>query len=133
MKKILSLLSVCFVMFSFSQEEKIKASSFDVNYFYGTIANHNSDILHLIVGHPEGAILSWNKKTFGEESWQERFNYPDIGYSLTFQNLKNPYLGKNVALYSHYNFYFLKRNLMFRIGQGVAYACLLYTSPSPRD
>ena len=99
-----------------------KTSTIDVNYFYGNIANHNPDILHLITGHPEGLILSWNKKTFGHEAWQERFNYPDVGFSLSYQNLKNEALGKNVALYAHYNFYFLKRHIMFRIGQGVARA-----------
>lgn len=130
MKNIFSFLSLCFVLFSFAQEEeKIPtSSSFDVNYFYGTTANHNSDILHLITGHPEGVILSWNKKTFGSESWQERFNYPDLGYSFAYQDLKNEYLGKNFSLYGHYNFYFLKRNLMLRIGQGLAYTTNPYDS-----
>ena len=38
----------------------------DLNYFKGNIALHNDDILHLINGHPEGVIISWNKKTFGK-------------------------------------------------------------------
>jgi len=41
--------------------------------------------------------------------------------SLAYQNLKNEVLGNNVSVYAHYNFYFLKRNLMFRIGQGLGY------------
>jgi hypothetical protein len=40
--------------------------------------------------------------------------------------MKNQYLGENHSLYAHYNFYFLKRNLMFRIGQGIAYASSPY-------
>jgi len=82
---------------------------------------HNNDILHLIKGHPEGFIISWNKKTFGEQVWEQRYNYPDYGVSFAYQNLKNNVLGHNYALYAHYNFYFLKRNLMLRIGQGLAY------------
>lgn len=35
--------------------------------------------------------------------------------------MKNDILGENYGLYAHYNFYFLKRNLNFRIGQGIAY------------
>ncbi|MFD0963528.1 acyloxyacyl hydrolase [Pseudofulvibacter geojedonensis] len=129
MKKIFSLLSLFLMCWSFAQEEQpTNASTIDVNYFYGTIANHNSDILHLIQGHPEGMILSWNKKTFGKQSWQERFNYPDVGYSFAYQDLKNEYLGKNFSLYAHYNFYFLKRNLMLRIGQGLAYTTNPYDS-----
>ncbi|NQY07018.1 MAG: acyloxyacyl hydrolase [Flavobacteriaceae bacterium] len=103
-------------------KEKTKASSVDVNYFYGNIANHNPDILHLITGHPEGIIVSWNQKTFGNEAWEARYNYPDVGYSFIYQDLKNEYLGDNLGLYAHYNFYFLKRNLVFRIGQGLAIA-----------
>ena len=35
--------------------------------------------------------------------------------------MKNDVLGNNFSLYAHYNFYFLKRHLMFRIGQGMAH------------
>ncbi|WP_299525691.1 acyloxyacyl hydrolase [Winogradskyella sp.] len=105
----------------FSQEKKVTDSYFDINYFSGTIALHNNDILHLITGHPEGIIFSWNKKTFGDEDWQQRFNYPDYGASFIFQNLRNDVLGNNYGLYAHYNFYFFKRHLMLRIGQGIAY------------
>ena len=107
--------------FGFSQEKSKKDSYFDLNYFSGNIALHNNDILHLITGHPEGVIFSWNKKTFGDEAWQQRFNYPDYGASFIFQNLRNEVLGKNYGLYAHYNFYFFKRNVMLRLGQGLAY------------
>ncbi len=106
--------------FSFSQEKQ-KSSFIDVNYFKGTIALHDDSILRLITGQPEGTIIGWNKKTFGEKLWQQRYNYPDYGVSFSFQNLKNPTLGNNYALYAHYNFYFFKRHLLFRIGQGLAY------------
>jgi hypothetical protein len=123
----------CFCI-AFSQEKKQTSSSFDVNYFSGNIALHNDDILHLIKGHPEGFIFSWNKKTFGEEAWQQRYNYPDYGLSLTYQDLKNEVLGNNVAIYAHYNFYFLKRNLMFRIGQGLGYTTNPYDKlENPRN
>jgi hypothetical protein len=106
--------------FVFSQKKQTK-SYFDANYFIGNIALHNDDILHLIKGHPEGFILSWNKKTFGEKDWEQRYGYPDWGVSFAYQDLKNDVLGNNYSIYAHYNFYFLKRNLMFRIGQGLAY------------
>ena len=114
--------------FSFSQD-KTHTSYVDVNYFRGNIALHNNEILHLIKGHPEGVILGWSKKTYGFEDWEQRFNYPDYGFSLAYQNLKNDVLGNNISLYAHYNFYFLKRNIMFRIGQGLAYN----TNPYDRE
>ena len=104
---------------SFSQKKEY-TSYLDINYFKGKIALHNSDIFHLIKGHPEGFILSWNKKTYGFKHWQQPYNYPDYGISFAYQNLKNDVLGNNYSLYAHYNFYFLKRHLIFRIGQGLA-------------
>lgn len=109
--------AVSSVLFS---QEKQHTSYIDVNYFKGNIVLHNNDILHLITGHPEGFILSWNKKTYGFNNWEQRYNYPDYGVSFAYQNLKNNVLGNNYSLYAHYNFYFLNRNLMFRIAQGLA-------------
>ncbi|WOD44481.1 acyloxyacyl hydrolase [Hwangdonia lutea] len=106
--------------FSFSQD-KTHTSYIDLSYFKGNIALHNNDILHLIKEHPEGYILSWNKKTYGFNKWEQRYNYPDYGVSFAYQNLKNDVLGDVSSLYAHYNFYFLKRNLMLRIGQGLAF------------
>ena len=118
------LLVLCFFCaissVSFSQD-KTHTSYIDVNYFKGNIALHNNDILHLIQGHPEGVIIGWNKKTYGFNDWEQRYNYPDYGLSLAYQNLKNDVLGNVVSAYAHYNFYFFKRHLMFRIGQGLAY------------
>lgn len=120
MKYLLTYLFCLVCFFCFSQENE-KSSYFDANYFRGNIALHDNGLLHLIKGHPEGVILSWNKKTYGHNDWEQRFGYPDYGVSFTYQNLKNDVLGNNYALYAHYNFYMLKRNLMFRIGQGMAF------------
>lgn len=103
-------------------QDKTHSSYLDLNYFRGNIALHNNDILHLIQGHPEGYILSWNKKTYGFSDWEQRYNYPDYGVTYVYQNMKNDVLGSVSSLYAHYNFYFFNRNLMFRIGQGLAYA-----------
>ncbi|MFB9056730.1 acyloxyacyl hydrolase [Mariniflexile ostreae] len=109
-----------FSVISFSQDKE-HTSYVDVNYFKGNIALHNNSILHLIKGHPEGYIISWNKKTYGYNNWEKRFNYPDYGVSYAYQNLKNDVLGTVASLYGHYNFYFLKRHLILRVGQGLAY------------
>ncbi len=105
----------------YSQEKNTKTFTIDANYFYGSILLHNKDIAHLITEHPEGLILSYNKKTFGNLRWQQEYNYPDWGFSSVFQNSKNNTLGNNFGVYTHLNFYFFKRNLQFRIAQGIAY------------
>lgn len=104
-----------------SQETQLKPYSLDLNYFYGNIAEHSKDIAHLITGHPKGIIASYNRKTYGFNEWERRYNYPDWGFSFAYQDLDNDFLGKAYGLYGHYNFYFLKRKMFFRVGQGIAY------------
>lgn len=104
-----------------SQDEKKDIFSFGAGYFYGNIYEHNPDISHLIKGHPTGLFLMFNKKTFGLKEWEKKYNYPDWGLSLSYQNLKNTVLGDNYSMYGHYSFYFLKRNLQLSLGTGIAF------------
>ncbi|PKQ46463.1 acyloxyacyl hydrolase [Confluentibacter flavum] len=128
MKPFLTYTFIFVALLGFSQDKE-HTSYFDVNYFKGNISLHNNDILHLIKGHPEGVILSWNKKTYGFNNWEQRYNYPDYGVSFIYQNLKNDVLGDNYSMYAHYNFYFFNRNVMMRIGQGLA----LTTNPYDKE
>ncbi len=93
----------------------------DANEFYGSILLHNPDISHLISDHTGGLIVGLNRKTYGYSEWEEIYNYPDVGFSFVYQDMNNTTLGRNFGLYAHYNFYFLKRFLQFRFGQGIAY------------
>ncbi len=103
-----------------AQETQEKYESVNLNYFYGSILEHNKDVAHLITGHPEGIILSYNRKTYGLNTWERLYNYPDWGFSFIYQDLKEEALGHNFGVYAHYSFYFFKRNLQFKIGQGLA-------------
>jgi len=110
-----------------SQESKeLRKYTLDASQFYGSVLLHNPDISHLITNHPGGVILSYNRKTYGDEEWQELYNYPDVGYSFIYQDMNNETLGKNYSLYAHYNFYFFKRNMQLRVGQGIAYTANPY-------
>lgn len=107
---------------STSQEFKSQKSySIDANYFYGTILQHNPDISHLITGHPDGLLLRYNKRTYGDEEWESLYGFPDWGFTFTYQDLKNKSLGEAYAVYAHYNFYAFKRQLQYGIGTGIAY------------
>jgi hypothetical protein len=119
---------VFFLKFGFSQE--IKPNYYiDAQLFSGNIYRHSEDVKHLITGHPTGLLVSLNKKTFGEKEWEQTYNYPDYGLSVHGVDFKNESLGKNIAIGLHYNFYFLKRNLLFRISQGIGIA----TNPYDRE
>ena len=116
MKK--EIIIFCFSFFiSFSQEKA--ATYLDVQLFRGNVYKHTDDIGHLITGHPDGFMLSYNWKTFGKKEWQQVYNYPDYGISYHYLDFKNRYLGVNQAIGVHYNFYFFNRQLMLRISQGI--------------
>ena len=103
-----------------SAQENQKKYALEASYFYGSILEHNPHISHLITDHPEGVLLSFHQKTYGLEAWESRYNYPDVGFSFTYQDMKNTYLGENYGLYAHLGFYLLDRHLLFKIGQGLA-------------
>ncbi len=122
MKHLFPIFFLVGCCFGFSQKEgPPKKYTLDISQFNGSILLHNPDISHLITDHPGGIILGFNRKRYGHEEWEADYGYPDTGFSFVYQNMNNSTLGQNFALYAHYNFYFFKRNLQFRIGQGVAY------------
>jgi hypothetical protein len=106
-----------------SQEKKLKnekSTYFQLDYFKGNILPQNG-AKHLINGRPKGFLFSWNKRSFGQKLWEQYYNYPDIGFSFGYQDFENNSLEKLYALYTHYNFYFLKRKLLLSTGIGIAY------------
>lgn len=116
----LLLIGCCLFVFQLRAQDSIRAGYFDAAFFKGMIVSHVGDINHLITGHPSGVLVSYNFKTQGEEDWKKAYNYPEYGVSFLYQDFKNQYLGENFAVGMHYNFFFLNRNLMFRISQGIA-------------
>ncbi len=129
-KKILILFGLFSgVCFSIAQNKKSNFS-IDSDYFVGNVLLHDNSLLHLTTGRPEGVAISWNKLTNGEKSWQARYNYPDYGVSFVLQDYNNSILGYNVSLNGHYNFYFLKRRLMLRLGHGIGYSSNPYDKVS---
>lgn len=127
MKYVLPVLLLLFSWLLPAQEvvdtaPKNQTATVEVSYFHGNIYKHTDYITQLITGHPEGVVISFNKKTFGSREWEQAFNYPDYGFSFQYQDFKNEYLGEALALAVHYNFYFLNRNLQFRISTGIGLA-----------
>lgn len=105
---------------SFSQNQS-GAYYIDAQGFRGNVFKHTPEVSHLATGHPDGFLLSINKKSSGKKEWQQVYGYPDYGISFQAIDFKNNYLGKNYAIGLHYNFYFLKRHLLFRVSQGIGF------------
>lgn len=126
MRRCCALLLSFYSLVLMGQDVKKRPFDLEADYFYGTILEHNPDIAHLITAHPQGLMLAYNRKTYGYEPWERKFNYPDVGYTMIYQDMKNFYLGELYSAYAHFNFYYWKRRLQFRIGQGVAIATKPY-------
>lgn len=124
-KVFLALLLICGLL----QAQHTETNNFEVSVFRGNILKHTEYVGHLMAGHPTGVLLSWNRQTYGEKEWQRAFNYPDYGFSFQYQDFRNPVLGSAYALGAHYNFYFLNRNLMLRISQGIG----MVTNPYDKE
>ncbi|NQZ43876.1 MAG: acyloxyacyl hydrolase [Flavobacteriaceae bacterium] len=130
MRKFVKLLLVFVLAMGYAQEkEPGQKYVLDFNRFNGSILLHNPDISHLITSRPSGYLLSINRKRYGKREWEAAYGYPDSGFTFIYQNMNNPTLGEHFGLYAHYNFYFFKRNLQFRVGQGIAYN----TNPYDRE
>lgn len=116
---ITTLFGICLT--GIAQSESRDYFFLDINPYAGSILRHNPDISHLITAHPAGFALALSKKTFGDEDWQQGYNFPDTGITFVYQDMNTETLGRHFGLYGHFNFYFLKRNLQLRVAQGIAY------------
>ncbi|MDP6922238.1 MAG: acyloxyacyl hydrolase, partial [Lutibacter sp.] len=98
----------------------------EAGYFYGNILALSPDSHAFLQGHPSGFFTSYNVQNLGTEAWHAHYNYPDTGYSFSYQNLQSDILGEIYALYKHYNFYLFERlaknKLILSTGLGLGYA-----------
>ena len=125
MKQFLVFCCLAIGFLTYSQENTKNYTYLQTEYFYGNILKHNKNVGHFLVDHPTGFILSYNKKLIGKKDWEKRYNYPDYGLSFSYQDYKNPILGKTYSVYVHNNFYLLERQkknqIILRAGLGAAY------------
>ncbi|MDO5510443.1 MAG: acyloxyacyl hydrolase [Weeksellaceae bacterium] len=108
--------------------QNIPEYSVEATYFRGAFLRHSTEIAHLIDQTPQGALLKFNKQTTGQRDWQISQNYPAMGFSVLYQNTGNAALGNHIAVYAHYQWFFVHRMLSFTLGQGIGWATNPYDS-----
>ncbi|MEN8138386.1 MAG: acyloxyacyl hydrolase [Bacteroidota bacterium] len=123
MKNLIFIITLLTTGISYSQS---KTSHIQADYFYGNLLKHNKDMAHMIKGHPNGFIVSWQNKVDGGELWNENYSYPEYGYAMSFTDYKSDILGKNIGAFGFRNFYFgdNRKNDVFllKVGLGLAYS-----------
>ena len=93
---------------------------------YGYIISHRNNMGHLVRGHIKGLEVYYSFRTDGSKTWQQQYNYPEIGLSFMHFDLANPdQLGTLECLYPFIDFKLNKQKrknrLNLRIGIGLAY------------
>ena len=101
--------------------QKTNPFSVEASFLRGNALTHTEDMYHLVNGHPEGLMLSIIKRTDGSKEWHQAYNHPDYGAYFLYQDFKSQPLGQNYSVGALYNFYFWKRQLQFKLAQGIAY------------
>ncbi|HNP19941.1 MAG TPA: acyloxyacyl hydrolase [Fulvivirga sp.] len=116
---------------AFSQFTPGLNKTLGIEVFDGFILQHKPQISHLITKHPIGFRVTMDKKVYGSEPWQQRYNYPDMGMTFVYMDYRNPVLGKTLGLIPHINFYLrgnreAKGQLQFKMGFGMGYTTNKY-------
>jgi hypothetical protein len=118
-KYLLSLLFITFITFG---QKKYESDNVDVAFIVGNVLPHSKGLNHLITGHPNGYFINYSKSTLGDKEWHKVYDYPDYGVYFIYMDYKNEILRSNYAVGAHYNFYFLNRNVVFKIAEGIGVA-----------
>ena len=111
---------------SHAQFKKGSEKVISVDVFQGFVFRHKEQIAHLITDHPTGFRITYDRKTYGEDSWEQRYNFPDVGLTFIYMDYNNPILGKSLALIPYYDFYIRKNKeakgqFKYKVGLGLGY------------
>ncbi|MBL6445521.1 acyloxyacyl hydrolase [Fulvivirga sp. 29W222] len=106
-----------------------------IDYFKGFILKHKRQIGHLITEHPIGFRITYDQKSYGTEAWQQRYNFPDIGFTFIYLDYRDERLGKSFGLIPHFSFYVnknkqAKSQFKYKIGLGLGYNTNKYNKES---
>lgn len=107
MKRIFTILLFALSISIFSQE---KLTNWQLIYSAGSSIKHKQSMGHLVTSHPQNLLLSWAKTSDTTTIWRKRFNYPDTGVTLLYQQFNNEKLGNMTAVSYFTSHYIRNRN-----------------------
>lgn len=118
--------SLLFLVVSYACAQKIY--NFGVAYQYGSSFNYGGEPEF---GNtvPSGFELNFHQQKIGNEHWEKIFNYPQTGWSLSFIDHRNKYLGSTIALNRYMNYVFIRKKsleLYLKLSAGFLYATKIY-------
>lgn len=119
---LLSLLSGS----TFAQFKKGGTNLIGADMLNGTILKHKEGISHLITAPSRGFRIHFERKTHGDQPWEKRYNYPDLGVTFTYLDYGNEALGSTLGLAPYFGFYLTKNKMArsfwrYKLGMGMGY------------
>lgn len=78
---------------------------------------------------PSGIELNFHQQRDGDKYWEKLFNYPQTGWSLTWIDHRNKFLGNTLALNRYMNYVFWRGRSLeayLKLSQGIMYATKVY-------
>jgi len=98
-----------------------------INYFRGFIYRHTVNIGHLIQAHPTGVELNLIQNTYGKQRWHKRYNYPDLGLSLSYFDFQSEILGQVISANGFIDLFLndhlhSRSALSLKLGAGLGYS-----------
>jgi len=108
-----------------AQEKSYPSFQAGIKGGYGFIIPHSPAMEYIASQHVSRLEFFVEKNTFGDRSWQQRYQFPRLGVTVNFFNLNNPeHLGNaySVAPYMNFNLWGQKSVLLrLRTALGVGY------------
>ncbi|MEK6476577.1 acyloxyacyl hydrolase [Catalinimonas sp. 4WD22] len=99
-------------------------SALEISLYQGMIIRNNERMGHLVKSHPQGFRASYMLHTNGKNHWQKLYAYPDIGISFSYQDYRNPILGRSLGLMPFMQLYMHRgeiSSVLAHVGIGLAY------------
>lgn len=132
MKKRIVLIYLIVVSFNaFSQDTNTYFSNLQTDLFYGFLIEHDTSLDTAIQGNTYGILASWNTVENKNTKFNLLYNYPERGYSFSYQNFNSTVLGEAFAAYRHYTYNLTpshKNHLKLTTAFGLAYATKSYNA-----
>lgn len=114
-----------FIVAAIRMKAQTDARYWQADYALGSIIEHKANMGNINTHRPELFMLGWHKNSSMDKAWKARYNFPDQGVMLNYQDFHNEHLGKTVGLYYATTYYLRDRNavnqLIFQAGFGFAY------------
>ena len=118
-------ISICLLLHPIASEaQELKPYHLRLKPEQGFVMIHTPKLDYIIQEHIEGFEIEWQKQTYGNKDWHQRYKYPTWGVLYSMRNLGNDdLLGNGHAIIFNTHFPIMRKekwNAGFTVGTGPA-------------